>query len=352
MDANDYRYSRQTRLPEIGPAGAARLQAGHVMIVGVGALGSQVAELLCRAGIRKLTLVDPDVVDASNLQRQMLYAERDVELGLPKVAAARARLLQINATLEVDVHATEFDAAFLAATGLPADVDVLVDGLDGLDARLQLNAAAVAAGLPYVYGAALGMEGCCFTVLPGRTACLHCLLGSPALHGAQQTCAVAGVLASTIGQVATRQFTETVKLLVGRADACVPDMAYFNVWEGTTFSLPVARRADCAVCVRGLAEGDGETAPARSRTLCGRNALQLQVPPQAPAFADLAARAPQGSIRSRTEYHLERLHVYEGSRYRLTFFRDGRVIVDGTRDEDLAYALLADALLADAVEAT
>jgi len=344
MDANDYRYSRQTRLPEIGAAGAARLKAAHVMIVGVGALGSQVAELLCRAGIRKLTLVDPDVVDASNLQRQMLYGERDVELGLPKVAAARARLLQINSALEVDVHATEFDAAFLADTGLPADVDVLVDGLDGLDARLQLNAAAVAAGLPYVYGAALGMEGCCFTVLPGRTACLHCLLGSPALHQSQKTCAVAGVLASTIGQVATAQFTETVKLLVGRADACRPDMVYFNVWDNTHFSLPVARRSDCAVCVRGLGDSDMHAPPARGRTLCGRNALQLQVPPLAPPFAQLAARAPQDSIRSRTEYHLERLHVYQGTPYRLTFFRDGRVIVDGTRDDGLAQALLADAL--------
>ncbi|TQK03369.1 ThiF family adenylyltransferase [Herbaspirillum sp. SJZ107] len=344
MDANDYRYSRQTRLPEIGAAGAARLKAAHVMIVGVGALGSQVAELLCRAGIRKLTLVDPDVVDASNLQRQMLYGERDVERGLPKVAAARERLLQINSLLEVDVHATEFDAAFLARTGLPADVDVLVDGLDGLDTRLQLNAAAVAAGVPYVYGAALGMEGCCFTVLPGETACLHCLLGSPALHQSQKTCAVAGVLASTIGQVATTQFTETVKLLVGRADACRREMVYFNVWENTQFALPVMRRADCEVCVKRRGETGTAAAPARSRLLCGRNALQLQVPPPAPAFAHLAARAPLDSIRSRTEYHLERLHVFEGRQYRLTFFSDGRVIVDGTRDEDLAHALLADAL--------
>jgi len=351
MDANDYRYSRQTRLPEIGTAGAARLKAGHVMIVGVGALGSQVAELLGRAGIRKLTLVDPDVVDASNLQRQMLYGERDVELGLPKVVAARARLLQINSALDIDVHATEFDAAFLARTGLPADIDVLVDGLDGLDARLQLNAAAVAAGVPYVYGAALGMEGCCFTVLPGQTACLHCLLGSPALHQSQKTCAIAGVLASTIGQVATTQFTETVKLLVGRADACRPGMVYFNVWESTHFTLPVARRADCAVCVQGRG-GDAGGPPVRSRTLCGRNALQLQVPSHAPAFAQLAAHAPGDSIRSRTEYHLERVHVYQGSQYRLTFFRDGRVIVDGTRDEALAQALLADALFADALEAS
>jgi molybdopterin/thiamine biosynthesis adenylyltransferase len=341
MEASDYRYSRQTRLPEIGPAGAARLRAGHVMIVGVGALGSQVAELLCRAGIRKLTLVDPDVVDASNLQRQMLYGERDVELGLPKVVAARQRLLQINSMLDIDVHVTEFDAAFLARTGLPDDVDVLVDGLDGLEARLQLNGAAVAAGLPYVYGAALGMEGCCFTVLPGRTACLHCLLGSPALHAAQQTCAVAGVLASTIGQVATLQFTETVKLLVGRPDACRRDMVYFNVWENTHFSLPVARRQDCDVCVQGR---DGRPAQAAGRTLCGRNALQLQLPASAPDLARLAASAPPDTIRGRTEYHFERSHVYEGRQYRLTFFNDGRVIVDGTSDAALAGALLADAL--------
>lgn len=337
MNDQGYRYSRQTRLREVGAAGAARLAAAHALIVGVGALGSQLAELLCRAGIRKLTLIDPDVVDLSNLQRQSLYCERDAQLRLPKVAAAKARLQQINSQLEVAVHATEFGSDFLIRHGLPDDVDVLLDGLDQLEARLLLNEAAVAASVPYVYGAALGMEGCCLPILPGRSACLYCLLQSPAAHLSQATCASAGILASTISQVAAAQFTEAVKILVGQPQACRQEMLYFNLWENLYLSMPVARLPDCPVCVQRLAQGSGASA---ARTLCGRNAIQVVVPNVPADYLTRMAAGFADAIRGQSAYHLEVSQQRGGQPYRMTFFSDGRVIVDGTRDAQLARDLL------------
>lgn len=342
------RYVRQTRLYEIGPERAARLARGHALIVGVGALGCQLAELLARAGVRKLTLVDPDVVDWSNLQRQTLYVESDAEQRVPKVLAARARLLQINSALEIDIHATEFNQRFLEEVGVPADVDVLLDGLDQFEARLLLNSVAQARGLPYVYGAALGMEGCCLTVLPGSTACLHCLLETPLAHLSQATCATAGVLGSTISHVAALQFTEAVKILVGDLGACRRELLYFNLWENQHLSMPVERLGDCPVCVEGRAFE--AAAAAAIRPLCGRKTVQVTVAAAGADFLPRMAARHAGAIERQSPFHLEVAVELGGAPVRLTFFKDGRVFVDGAADADAALALLPEALATAALE--
>lgn len=329
------RYARQERLREIGPGGQARLAHAHALIVGVGALGSQIAELLCRAGVGRLTLVDPDVVDITNLQRQCLYGEADV--GRPKVLAAQARLLQINAGTEVVAHCTEFDARFLRETGLPDDVGVLLDGLDQLDTRLMLNALAQERGIPYVYGAALGMEGCCFAVRPGQGACLHCLLQSPSAHMSQASCAMAGVLGSTIAVTAALQCAEAIKILVGAAEACSTQLHYFNLWDNAHLDLPVERLPDCPVCVQ---RGARQELRAQSRALCGRNAIQLLLRPSPDSSLAALAAAFGDAVRTRTPHHLEVWREHEGRALRLTFFNDGRLILDGSRDPALASAVL------------
>lgn len=329
------RYARQERLREIGPGGQARLAHAHAVIVGVGALGSQIAELLCRAGVGRLTLIDPDVVDITNLQRQCLYAETDV--GAPKVLAAQARLAQINSQVEITAHCTEFDARFMAETGLADDVGVLLDGLDQLDTRLMLNDLAQERGIPYVYGAALGMEGCCFTVLPGQGACLHCLLQSPAAHMSQATCAMAGVLGSTIAMVAALQCAEAIKILVGEPGACSPSLHHFNLWDNVHLDLPVERLHDCPACVQ---RGARHEVQAQSRALCGRNAIQLLLRPTPDASLAALAQVYGDSVRAHTPHHLEVWRQHEGRELRLTFFNDGRLILDGSRDPALASAVL------------
>jgi len=342
MNTEAMRYARQTRLHEIGAEGAARLARGHALIVGVGALGSQLAELLCRAGVRKLTLIDPDVVEWSNLQRQTLYGELDAERRLPKVLAAQERLRQINSGVAVEIHATEFNARFLDEVGLAADVDVMLDGLDHFETRLLLNSVAQARGIPYIYGAALGMEGCCLPVLPGRGACLHCLLESPVGHLSQATCATAGVLGSTIAHVAAVQFTEAVKILVGRPQDCRREMLYFNLWENTHLNVPVARRPDCPVCVRG--EGTRGADGSATRRLCGRKTLQVVLRAVGDDFLARMARHYGAGIERESPFHLEVSPSVADPAIRFTFFKDGRVLADGVPDVDAALALLPQAL--------
>jgi molybdopterin-synthase adenylyltransferase len=343
MAATEQRYSRQTLLPEIGAEGAARLAAAHVLVVGVGALGTRSAELLCRAGVGRLTLVDRDVVEWSNLQRQALFTESDARAAVPKVLAARKALAAINQSTTVDVHLAEFDAEFVA---LSADwlggVDVIVDGVDNFEARFLMNELAVREGIPYVYGGAVGMEGCCMPVIGGQGPCLCCAMAGQQVPGMQATCSLSGVLASTVTQVAALQFTETVKLLVGAAEACLPGMHFFNLWDNLHLQLPVTRDPECRVCGQREFRHLAGDRPLASRRLCGRQAIQLYRREVTAEFIDLqASRAPARVLR-RSSAHLVLACAVDARAFEITFFRDGRVVVDGTDDEHVAKRVLAE----------
>jgi adenylyltransferase/sulfurtransferase len=197
-------------LPGIGEAGQRRLRAARVLIVGCGALGSVVADTLARAGVGGLRLVDRDVVEITNLQRQVLYDERDVEQSVPKSEAARQRLELINRQVHVEAHVDDFNHR--NAERFVDGVDLIVDGLDNFEARYLLNDLAVARHLPYIYGGAVGTSGMSMPILPhpahGRpradaalswtaeqsTACLRCIFPEPPPPGTSPTCDTAGVL--------------------------------------------------------------------------------------------------------------------------------------------------------------
>jgi len=190
------RYSRQVLFAAIGEKGQVRISAGRVLLVGCGGLGSVVADILVRAGVGFLRIVDRDFVSESNLQRQVLFDTRDVEDHLPKAEAARCRLAAINPHVEVDAVVSDVGPGSIEA--LTEGIDIIVYGTDNLAARYLMNDASLKMGIPWVYGSAVGSYGMSATFIPGKTACLRCVFESAPAREDTPTCDTVGVLASIV----------------------------------------------------------------------------------------------------------------------------------------------------------
>jgi adenylyltransferase/sulfurtransferase len=232
------RYERQIGIEDVGEAGQERLGRATVMVAGAGGLGSSAATYLAAAGCGTLRLVDHDRVEPGNLNRQVLHWEEDV--GARKVDSAVAKLRRLNPGISVEPHARTLDEG--SAAGLVGGCDVVVDALDDLDTRLVLNEACVRAGIPLVHGAVHGFEGRVLTVLPGRTACLACLVRGSFPHGAPP---VIGVAPAVIGSL---QATEAIKVVLGIGEPLGGRLVRFDGLSLTFTTFRVKRDAGCATC--------------------------------------------------------------------------------------------------------
>jgi len=171
------RYVKQTVFRPFGVEGQERLVKSSVLVVGIGGLGSWVAELLVRAGVGRIRLVDDDRVEIANIHRQSLYTEADAEAGIPKIAAAAQRLRQINSVTKIETVCSRLDR--LTAESLMRDMDVVVDGTDNFESRFILNDCAVKLSKPWIFAGVLGTKAQVMTIVPGETACLRCLMDAP-----------------------------------------------------------------------------------------------------------------------------------------------------------------------------
>jgi adenylyltransferase/sulfurtransferase len=333
----DDRYSRQARFWGVGVAGQARLRAGTVLVVGAGALGSAAVDLLARAGVGHLVIVDRDYVELSNLQRQLLYDEADAAAGTPKAVAAARAVGRINATVEVD--AVVADVTPVNVEGLVGRADVVVDGTDNLETRYLLNDACVKSGTPWVYGGAVGATGMSMTILPGETACFRCLFPVPQPAGTMDTCETAGVLASSVVTVAAIQWTEVVKLLVGDREHLRLGLTAFDMWTNDHLQAEsVPRRPDCRCCAQRRFEYLDAEVTSRTASLCGRDAIQVS--PARPIRIDLEALARRlGGLGTVTVNAFLLRSAVDG--HEMTVFADGRAIIKGTDDLAVARTLYA-----------
>ncbi|MBI5850800.1 MAG: ThiF family adenylyltransferase [Planctomycetes bacterium] len=330
------RHARQERFAPIGADGQARIAGSSVLIVGLGALGTHVAEALARAGVGRLALVDRDVVELQNLQRQTLYDASDAALGRPKAIAAAARIAAIDPAILVTPFAADFDGELWDR--LPARPDVVVDGTDNFATRMLINDLAVRDGVPWVYGGVVGASGRVAVVLPGVTPCLRCLLENEGDGRAILTCETAGVIEPAVAWVAALQTAETLKLLLGARDALARGVARIDAWTGVLQRAFVEAkpRAECASC--GKRHFPALTVTKRGTTaLCGRDAVQVR--PQVTRHADLSSLA--GALRGAADA-LEVSDAFlrfTGDGCRFTVFADGRALVFGTSDPLRARAL-------------
>ena len=268
------RYSRQIRFQPLGAAGQRRLLQSTVMLVGVGALGSHLAETMARAGVGRLLLVDRDVVELSNLPRQVLYTEADAHAGRPKALAAAAHLRDINSDCRVQAVVEDFRPGVYE--DLSVRPDLILDGTDNFATRYLLNDLAHREQVPWVYGGVVGARGTAMAILPGKTPCLRCLLPATPATGEGDTCETVGVLAPAVQMVTAFQSIQAIKILTGHQDAVARGIFIVDAWANEHgLQLGDARpRADCPTCGRG--EYPALTEPAvPAVTLCGRNAVQV-----------------------------------------------------------------------------
>jgi adenylyltransferase/sulfurtransferase len=331
------RYHRQILLPQIGADGQQRLSRATVLLIGCGALGTVIAEQLVRGGVGTLRLCDRDVVEMSNLQRQVLFDESDADAGAPKAIAATQRLARINSTVRVEPHVVDVHSGNIEQ--LIAGSEVILDGTDNAEIRYLVNDAAVKHAVPWVYGGAIGTSGRVMAIVPTRTPCLRCLFPDPPAAGELETCDTAGVLAATANVVASFQVVAAMKILLGHPIA--QEIMTIDLWAGRaqTISTEGARRADCPACGRGAFEFL-DRAASGTTSLCGRDAIQIL--PAARTVMDLqrvASRLSSAGIVQSTP-HLLRCTLSE-SGVALTVFPDGRAIVKGTSDPAVARSIYA-----------
>jgi adenylyltransferase/sulfurtransferase len=325
------RYSRQTLLPEIGPAGQRKLLSSTVALVGCGALGTAIASGLVRAGVGHLKIVDRDYIELSNLQRQILFDENDVAQGLPKAIAAAEKLSNINSEIQLQPHVTDLDA--FNVERLFDDVDLVVDGTDNFEARFLINDACLKHGLPWVYGAVIATYGVTMSIVPRHTACLRCLLRDQPPPGAVPTCDTVGVLASAANTIGALEVTQVLKLLLDSGREFWNYLTQVDVWTAEWHRIRVERDPDCPACGLGQYEFLEAKEGSFVTSLCGREAVQVSVRGDTRlSLPQLAERLAASGQVWFNEYLL-RCQV-EG--YDIAVFPNGRAIIKGTTDETVA----------------
>jgi len=330
----DGRYSRQELFSPIGPEGQARIRSARVLIAGCGGLGSNSANVLARAGVGFLRIVDRDLVELSNLERQLLFEECDARDGAPKAVAAARHLSAINS--EVQVEPVVADIGPDNVLDLLQGIDLVLDGFDNLEARYLLNDACVKQNVPWIYASCVSATVMAGVIVPGKTACFRCVHQELPERGAVRTCDMAGIIGPAALVAASVQASIALRLLTGKA---LPEASLIvaDVWDLSLDRIAVTRNENCPCCA--LKQFDFLNMPGQQAiTLCGRNAVQVRTAfERRPDFKALAGRlGVVGTVR--VNDHLLRLSAPP---YELTLFEDGRAIVKGTADLMLARSLVA-----------
>lgn len=300
----------------------------HVLIIGAGALGTGSAEMLVRAGVGKITIADWDYVEWSNLQRQQLYTEEEAKQRIPKAVAAKKRLTAINSEVEICCHV--MDVSVEEMEQLVEGVDLILDASDNFDIRMIINDISQKYRIPWIYSACVGSYGISYTILPGETPCLNCLLEKMPMEGI--TCDTVGIISPAVQMVLSFQISEALKILVEDRLHLRNKLVSFDLWENQQSSINVdkIKKEDCPSC------GGERSYPylsfsnqTKTAVLCGRDTVQIR-PPQ-PIERDLEsldkALSRQPGKVARNPFLLS----FSTAAHRLVIFRDSRVLIHGTK---------------------
>lgn len=329
------RYSRQILFREIGPEGQERLLGSRVLLVGCGALGAAHAEMLARAGVGRLKIVDRDFVEFTNLQRQTLFKEADAAARLPKAIAAKTRIAEINSGIDVESIIADVNNSNIES--LIDGCDLVIDGTDNFQVRYLLNDACVKHKKTWIYGAAVSSYGTTMTIIPAKTPCLRCIFDEMPDAGSSPTCDTAGVIMPIIAMVAATQVSEALKILVGDLDSLHGSLMQFDVWANDRQRIKLAEpNPDCKCCGQRVFEFLDAESGEFSAVLCGRNAVQI-APPR-PVQLDLEKLAEKLSSIAEVKQN-EYLVRFSSGENEVTVFADGRAIIKGTDDTAIARSL-------------
>jgi len=319
----------------LGPEGQERFGAAAVVLVGCGAIGAAAAQLLVRAGIGRLRILDRDFVETSNLQRQSLFDEADAAQALPKAVAAERKLRAINSDAQIEGRIADLSPK--NAAELLGGFPLILDGTDNFETRFLVNDFAVQSGTPWIYAAAVASYGVTMTIRPGQTPCLSCLLEASNRAGLEETCDTIGVLGSIVSLIASLEVTEALKILAGRSDALHGRLVSCDVWSGRFQSIGAERNPTCRTCARKeFPYLEGQAQP--HITMCGRDSVQIHERGRMLDLQALQQRLAPTIHDVRQNGFLLRFRIPP---YEMTVFSDGRAILKGTKDPAVARSLYA-----------
>lgn len=328
-------FSRQYLLEQIGRAGQHMLLISHAAVVGAGAVGARIAELLVRSGVGRLTIIDRDFVDFSNLTRQALYTWKDAENAIPKAEAARRRLIEIMPTCQVFPRIIDLnpDNIHFILKG----ADIICDGTDNMETRYLINDWCISENVPWVYSGAVGVEGSTFPVL-GRHGCLRCIFPNPPPSGTLPTCDVSGVLGTATSLTASHAATLAIRIILN--DLPDPVLTTWNAWNGTQSSISLKKLkkvsgSQCRLCNENITEFLDSENTDQNRALCGRDMVQVNIGSK-PDLKVLEKSLSKNHEVINNGFLLK----FEADGHVIHIFEDGRAMVKGTRDISVARSLI------------
>lgn len=311
------RYSRQILLSQIGEEGQKRLKKSKVAIIGCGALGTGMAERIARAGIGDILLVDRDIIELSNLQRQHLFTEHDV--GELKAVIAETKLHALNT--EIAIKGTVDDVNSSNVQKFIKGRDIILDGTDNLNVRFIINDACNKLKIPWIYGACVAVTGMTMVILP-EGPCLRCLIPQMPSPGSIPSCDTVGIINTLPTVISSLQTTEAIKYLIG--EPVDSDLLMVDVWEKEFRKIIIPQRKDCPCCIRHTYEF---LAAPDMTVLVGRDAVQINLLHPV-SLEELEKKLiPHGTVK-KTLYNL----FFSTDQYTLNIFPDGRALIKGTND--------------------
>jgi adenylyltransferase/sulfurtransferase len=327
-------YSRQTILKELGEEGQEKLAKAKIAVVGTGGLGSVSSLYLALAGVGYIRLIDQDTVEAHNLHRQILYSTDD--LHYPKAEIAAKRLQKLNPLIEVEAVSENVHASNVER--LLQGVDCVVDGLDNMITRYLINRVCVKTKIPYVFGAAIGIEGNLSVFAPPQTGCLECLM--PNLSDSDlMTCSTRGVIGATPGIIGSLQAVETIKLLAGIGSTLKGKLLICDFSDMDFTTIDISKNTRCPVC-----QGDVSAIAGVERVvwLCGKDTANIN--PEKPLNLSLEEVYPKVNkmFEVRLKSQLALMFCYKN--YEISLFNGGRMLIKGVKEEKDALALYREIL--------
>lgn len=325
------RYERQVRFPLIGAEGQKKISESNLLVIGCGALGTVICDQIVRAGVGIVTIIDRDIVELHNLQRQSLFTEADATQKTPKAKAAEEALRKINSEIEINGFAADLN--FGNCLGHARGKDLILDATDNFETRQLINDVALELNIPWVYGGAVGREGMAKLIVPGKTSCFRCLMAGVPAPGEVQTCETAGVIAPTTNIVASIEVMLAFKYIVaGEADG---SLHLLDSWGLSLRKIKVPRVPECAACGGGSRDYLNGDHTGAATVLCGRE--MVQVLPSSFCELDLVSLAEKlkglGEIEDK-KYYL----AFNDGQLEISIFPDGRCLVKGTSDQARARA--------------
>ncbi|EKU48951.1 ThiF family adenylyltransferase [Staphylococcus massiliensis] len=328
---NQSRYSRQVLFKAINQEGQARIMSKSVAIIGMGALGTHVAEGLTRSGVKRIVMVDRDYIETSNLQRQTLFTEEQASNGIPKVVAAKEKLTEIRHDIEIEAFIEHATPSFLEKH--LQKVDLIIDATDNFDTRLMINDFAYKHRIPWIYGGVVQSTYVEAAFIPGETPCFNCML--PNIPAISLTCDTVGVIAPAVTMTTSFQLRDALKILAG-----VPFQAkltFGDIWDMTHQVIGFSRMQEtsCPTCGTEPSYPHLKEAKHHYATLCGRDTVQYHNPQL--SVDTLVGYLEDKGIQYHTNGYLVR---FKFESYRIVCFQDGRMLIHGLTDPNNAQTLI------------